>query len=71
MDLYIFEDSSDLENLPYLLKIFSRLHTFFPVSVSWMTYLSYIFLLHASIFTSTDDEKEGKNQLKVFLMDIT
>ena len=43
---HIFEDSSDLENLPF----------------SLMTYLSYIFRLDASISTTIDDEKEGKNK---------
>ena len=32
----------------------------FSVSVSFMTYLNYIFLLDASIFTTTDDEKKEK-----------
>ena len=36
-----------------------------------MTYLSYIFVLNASIFTIIDDEKLGKNQLEVFLKDFT
>ena len=33
---------------------------FFSVFVSLMTYLRYIFELDASIFTTIDDEKEGK-----------
>ena len=41
------------------------------VFVSLMTYLSYIFLLDACIFTTIDDEKEGINQLKLFLEDFT
>ena len=32
----------------------------FSVSVSFMTYLNYIFLLDASIFSTTDDEKKEK-----------
>ena len=46
MDFYIFEDYSDLGNLPL-------------VNIEWTFYP--IFLLFVSIFT-TDEVKEGKNQ---------
>ena len=36
--------------------------SFFSVSFPLMTYLNYIFLLDVSLFTITDDEKEGQNQ---------
>ena len=36
-----------------------------------MAHLRYIFLLDVSIFTTIDNEKEGKNQLEVFLKDFT
>ena len=50
MEFYIFEDSSDLENLPFFSE---HLMNFFLVFVSLMTYLYYVFLLDASILTVT------------------
>ena len=37
-----------------------------------MTYLSYYFLLNASIFTTIDEKKEEqKSTLQIFLKDVT
>ena len=37
-----------------------------------MTYLSYVFLLDASIFTTVDEKKEEqKSTLQIFLKDVT
>ena len=37
-----------------------------------MTYLSYVFLLDASIFTKIDEKKEEqKSTLQIFLKDVT
>ena len=37
-----------------------------------MTYLSYVFLLDASIFTAIDEKKEEqKSTLQIFLKDVT
>ena len=44
-----------------LMLIVSNKWTFSFVSISLMTYLSCIFLLNISIFTTIDDDKEGKN----------
>ena len=55
MDFYIFEDYSDLENLPLV----NIEWTFYPILFPW--WLLATFSIDVSIFT-TDEEKEGKNQ---------
>ena len=56
LDFYIFEDSFDLEN-------------FFLFLFLWQ--LKLHFSLDVSIFTTIDDEKEGKSILQVFFKDFT
>ena len=70
MDFYIIENSFkiDLENLPLL----NLNELYFSNFVSLMTYLSYYFLLDASIFTTIDEKKEEqKSTLQIFLKDVT
>ena len=55
MDFYIFEDYSDLENLPLV----NTEWTFYPILFPW--WLLHFFIIDVSIFT-TNEEKEGKNQ---------
>ena len=58
----MFEDFSDLENIPLM-----HIEWTFPRFVSMMTYLGYIFLIDVSIFTTVDDKKEEKvNSSSVF-----
>ena len=68
MDFYIFEDSSDLENLPLLNIEWTLILQFCFLD----TYLSYDFLLDASIFTTIDEKKEEQQStLQIFLKDVT
>ena len=53
-DFYIFEDSSDLENLPLLNTEWTLILQFCFLD----TYLSYDLLLDVSIFTTIDEKKE-------------
>ena len=55
MDFYIFEDYSDLENLPLV----NNEWTFYPILFPW--WLLHFFIIDVSIF-NTNEEKEGKNQ---------
>ena len=66
MNFYIFEDSSNLENLPCL-NI-----EWILILCNFVSYLSFAFLLDASIFTTIDEEKEEqKSTLQQFLKDVT
>ena len=51
----IFEDYSDLENLPLV----NNEWTFYPILFPW--WLLHFFIIDVSIF-NTNEEKEGKNQ---------
>ena len=69
MDFYIFEDSSDLENLP-LLNIESTL----ILQFCFLDDLLKIYFLTRclSIFTTIDEKKEEqKSTLQIFLKDVT
>ena len=67
MDFYIFEDYSDIENVPLL-------------NIEWTLILQFCFLgdllkphflLDASIFTAIDEEKEErKSSLQLFVEDV-
>ena len=63
-----FEDSSDLENL----NLSDIEWTLILQFVSLMTYLSYVFLLDAFIFTTINEKiEEQKSALQIFLKDVT
>ena len=68
MDIYIFEDSSDLENLPLLnIELTLILQFCFLDDL-----LKLCFLLDASIFTTIYEKKEEqKSTLQIFLKDVT
>ena len=55
LDFYIFEDSSELENLP----LADIEWTFYQILFPW--WLLHFFIIDVSIF-NTNEEKEGKNQ---------
>ena len=63
-----FEDSSDIENL----NLSDIEWTLILQFASLMTYLSYVFLLDAFIFTTIDEKiEEEKSTLQIFLKDVT
>ena len=68
LDIYIFEDSSDLENLPLLnIELTLILQFCFLDDL-----LKLCFLLDASIFTTIYEKKEEqKSTLQIFLKDVT
>ena len=67
MDFYIFEDSSDFENLPLLNIEWTLILQFCFLDA----YLSHDFLLDASIFTTIDEKKEEqRSTLQIFLKDV-
>ena len=68
LDFYIFEDSSDLENLPLLnIELTLILQFCFLDDL-----LKLCFLLDASIFTTIYEKKEEqKSTLQIFLKDVT
>ena len=68
MDFYIFENSSDLENLPLLnIELTLILQFCFLDDL-----LKLCFLLDASIFTTIYEKKEEqKSTLQIFLKDVT
>ena len=67
MDFYIFEDSSDFGNLPLLNIEWTLILQFCFLD----TYLSYDFLIDASIFTTIDEKKEEqRSTLQIFLKDV-
>ena len=59
---HIFKYSPDLENLPSVN---------IELTFSLITYLNYILLLDASIFTTTVISRRKKSILQVFLKDFT
>ena len=63
-----FEDSSDIENL----NLSDIEWTLILQFASLMTYLSYVFLLDAFIFTTIGEKiEEEKSTLQIFLKDVT
>ena len=68
MDFYIFENSSDLENLPLLnIELTLILQFCFLDDL-----LKLCFLLDASIFSTIYEKKEEqKSTLQIFLKDVT
>ena len=68
MDFYIFENSSDLENLPLLnIELTLILQFCFLDDL-----LKLCFVLDASIFTTIYEKKEEqKSTLQIFLKDVT
>ena len=67
MDFYLFEDSSDHENLPSLDIEWTLILQF-----CFLDDLKLCFLLDASIFTTIDEKKEEQQStLQIFLKDVT